>query len=90
MEEDQGSQNPGSVSIPLDAARSQQTKTQVSWAQIVEDTKNQVNTKLDFFEPLVIDGKPVVAPPEEVFEEGSVHWRFCLVGNFVGKRPAFQ
>ena len=62
----------------------------VSWAQIVEAAKNQVNTKLDFFKPLVINGKPVVAPPKEVRLEGSIHWKNCLVGHFVGKRPAFS
>ena len=43
-----------------------------SWAQIVAASRNQVNTKLDFFEPLLVNGKQIVAPPEEVRLEGSV------------------
>ena len=61
----------------------------VSWAEILAATKNQVNTKLDFYEPMVINGKTLVAPPEEIRSEGSLHWRYTLVGHFVGKRPAF-
>ena len=61
-----------------------------TWAQIVEAARSQINTKLDYFEPLCIDGKPVVMPPEEVRLEGSVYWKNCLVGHFVGKRPAFS
>ena len=61
----------------------------MSWAQIVETTRNQVNTKLDFFEPLVCNGIPIVTPPEDVRLEGSSYWKNCLVGHFVGKRPAF-
>ena len=61
----------------------------VSWAQIIDATRNQVTTKLDFFEPHVINGKPMVVPPEEVRLEGSTFWKNCLVGHFVGKRQAF-
>ena len=61
----------------------------VSWAQIVETDWNPVNTKLDFYEPLVINGIPVVAPPDEVRLEGNIHWKNCLVGHFVGKIPTF-
>ena len=60
-----------------------------SWAQIVEDTRAQINTKLDYFEPLALNGNPLVAPPEEVRLEGSSFWTNCLVGHFVGKRPVF-
>ena len=60
-----------------------------SWAQVVEATRNQENTKLDFFEPLLINGKQIVAPPEDVRLEGSLFWQNCLVGHFVGPRPAF-
>ena len=60
-----------------------------SWAEILAGTKNQVNTKLDFFDPLVINAKPLVASPEEIRREGSLHWKLTLVGQFVGKRPAF-
>ena len=60
-----------------------------SWAQIITATRNQVNTKLEFFEPPMINGKPIVVPPEEVRLEGSTFWKNCLVGHFVGKRPAF-
>ena len=60
-----------------------------SWAQIVETVRNPVNPRLDYYEPLVINGIPVVAPPEEVRLEGSMHWKTCLVGHFVGKRPTF-
>ena len=45
-----------------------------SWAQIVEDSRNQLNMKLDYFEPLFINGKQIVVPPEEVRKEGSLHW----------------
>ena len=60
-----------------------------SWAQIVEATRSQLHTKLDFFAPQVRNGIPFVAPPEEVRVEGSSFWENCLVGHFVGKRPAF-
>ena len=45
-----------------------------SWAQIVAASRNQANTKLDFFAPLVVNGKQIVAPPEEVRLEGSAFW----------------
>ena len=60
-----------------------------SWSQIVAASRNQMNTKLDYFEPMVINGKQIVVPPEEVRQEGSLHWDNCLVGHFVGHRPAF-
>ena len=60
-----------------------------SWAQVVAATRNQDNTKLDYFEPLLINGKRIVAPPEEVRLEGSLFWQNCLVGHFMGPRPAF-
>ena len=63
--------------------------TKISWAHIVEESRNQVNTKLEFYEPIMVNGKLVVAPPEEVRLEGSVYWKNCLVGHFVGPRPAF-
>ena len=60
-----------------------------SWAQIVAASSSQVNTKLEYYEPLLINGKQIVAPPEEVRLEGSSYWQNCLVGQFVGQRPAF-
>ena len=37
----------------------------------------------------MINGKQIVAPPEEVQLEGSSYWQNYLVGHFVGQRPAF-
>ncbi|GMI71454.1 hypothetical protein like AT3G31430 [Hibiscus trionum] len=31
----------------------------------------------------------VVAPPADVFDEGSQVWRFALVGQFLGRAPSF-
>ena len=45
------------------------------WVEILAVTISQVNIKLDYFEPLVINGKPMVAPPEEVRSEGSIHMK---------------
>ena len=63
--------------------------SKVSWAHIVKASRNQMNMKLDFYEPLVVNGKLVVAPLEEVRMEGIIYWKNCLVGHFVGNRPAF-
>ena len=60
-----------------------------TWAQRVEASSKHIHTKLDFFEPLMVNGKLFVAPPEEVRSEGSTYWENCLVGHFVGNRPAF-
>ena len=57
---------------PTTGERSSEAKVAPSWANIVEASRTQVNTKLDFFEPLVVNGKPVVVPLEEVRLEGSV------------------
>ena len=62
---------------------------QNSWAKIVAASRSQVNTKLDFYEPHVVNGKKIIVPPEEVRMEGSTFWRNCLVGHFIGSKPAF-
>ena len=75
-----GSPKEAEVSLPHKA----------TWAEVLAATKNQVNTKLDFFEPLVVNGKPLVAPPEEIRSEGSLHWRLNLVGSSWGSALHFQ
>ena len=61
----------GDIAIVAAAEVSEPPKT--SWAEIIAATKYQVNTKLEFFEPWVVNGKLMVAPPEEVRSEGSIH-----------------
>ena len=55
----------------MEQAKGGAEPSQPSWAQIVEASTKPVITKLDFFEPLMVNGKLIIAPPEEVRSEGS-------------------
>ena len=61
---------------------------------VIKDWRKLFNAAPDqnmrFFPPEVSNGKMVVSPPNEVFEEGELCWKNALVAQFVGKMPNFS
>lgn len=53
------------------------------WAQLF--MLDEQKYSLDFHEPTIINGKRIVKPPKEVFDEGTNRWRNALVGQIIGK-----
>ncbi|XVE73548.1 hypothetical protein DITRI_Ditri11bG0127300 [Diplodiscus trichospermus] len=45
---------------------------------------------LTYFLPKIDNGKAVIAPPKEIFEEREHVWRNAIVAQFVGKIPNFS
>jgi hypothetical protein len=41
---------------------------------------------LHFAPPVMTDGRVIVAPPLDVFEDGCELWKSTLVGDFVGQK----
>ena len=41
---------------------------------------------LHFAPPTMTDGRVIVAPPLDVFEDGCKFWKSTLVGHFVGQK----
>ncbi|XVE69098.1 hypothetical protein DITRI_Ditri09bG0123200 [Diplodiscus trichospermus] len=44
---------------------------------------------LKCFPPNLVNGKALIAPPREIFEEGEHYWKNAIVAQFVGKIPNF-
>ncbi|XWS42659.1 hypothetical protein CRYUN_Cryun16bG0033000 [Craigia yunnanensis] len=44
---------------------------------------------LSYFPPQKLDGKVVVSPPKDVFEEGVSQWRKPMVAQFIGRIPNY-
>ena len=45
---------------------------------------------MKFFPPQPLNGKSIVVPPSEVFEEGEQKWKYAVVAQFVGRIPNFS
>ena len=45
---------------------------------------------LKFFPPQPLNGKSIVVPLSEVFEEGEQKWKYAVVAQFVGRIPNFS
>ena len=45
---------------------------------------------LQFFPPRITNGKIIVEPPFEIFEEGIKCWKNAIVAQFIGRAPNFS
>ena len=61
--------------------------SKVDWRSLFSAAPDQT---LKFYSPLKSNGKTMVAPPREVFEEGEQEWRNAVVVQFVGRIPNFS
>lgn len=60
------------------------------WRDKVMEDKGQERMKLEFIPPRIEDDVIVVAPPNEVEDQGIDKWRNCLVGHFLDKRTSYR
>ncbi|XP_039041212.1 uncharacterized protein LOC120179791 [Hibiscus syriacus] len=58
----------------------------MDWRSLFVGVEEQ---SLDFFPPECREGSMTVVPPNVVFEEGILEWKFSLVGQFIGSAPNF-
>ncbi|KAK8688145.1 hypothetical protein V6N13_086922 [Hibiscus sabdariffa] len=63
------------------------SKDSFDWRELFAASSDQ---SLQFFPPTVREGEITVAPPKDVFEEGSQLWKCALVGQFIGQAPNFS
>ena len=45
---------------------------------------------MQFFPPKHENGKVIVVPPSEIYDEGVDCWKNALVGQFIGRAPNFS
>ena len=57
------------------------------WRKLFGATPDQA---LQYFPPQCMNGKIIVDPPAEIFEEGVDCWRNAVVGQFIGRAPNFS
>ncbi|XVE61154.1 hypothetical protein DITRI_Ditri06bG0017100 [Diplodiscus trichospermus] len=48
----------------------------MDWRKLFDPDSDQA---LQYFPPQIIDGKPIVAPPADIFEEGIEIWKNAMV-----------
>ena len=57
----------------------------------VADWKSLFNAAEDhalrYFPPQTLDGRLVVAPPQNIFKEGESRWQNIVVAQFIGRLP---
>ena len=57
------------------------------WRKLFNASSDQT---MSFFPPEVANGRIVVSPPAEIFEEGELCWRNAVVAQFIGRMPNFS
>ena len=62
-------------------------RTVTSWRSLFTASSDQ---SMNYFPPQQLNGKMVVSPPKEVFEEGEELWKNAVVAQFIGRIPNFS
>ena len=57
------------------------------WRKLFATNSDQ---SLQFFPPQISDGKIIVEPPAEIFDEGVDCWKNAVIGQFIGQMPNFS
>ncbi|WOL20495.1 hypothetical protein Cni_G29300 [Canna indica] len=60
-----------------------------SWSSLFSMPAVDTTSSLKFEKPNMLDGKFVVEVSNEELDDGAEHWKFAMVGHFIGAKPYF-
>ena len=76
------------LQVEFSLHRSSETRSKVvDWRNLFNAAEDHA---LQYFLPQTLEGRLVVAPPQNIFEEGESRWQNTVVAQFIGRVPNFS